>query len=121
MIGKKGAYYVPPTIKSYNCTETDGINEIGILKIKEGKILIRIAFVTFRDREEIVIFGAFDKPDLYKRRRKERSIRWSISLSGESKDTLRIILKKALALCHLVRRIQHHPGRRAFIETRRPG
>ncbi len=72
LIGKKGSYYVPPIIKSYKCRKIDGINEIGILKIKEGKILIRIAFVTFRDSEEIVLFDAFDKPDLYQKARKRK-------------------------------------------------
>lgn len=62
LAGKKGAYYAPPIIKSYNCAEINGINEIGILKIKEGKILIRIAFVTLKDKGEIVIFNAFEKP-----------------------------------------------------------
>ncbi len=69
---KKGYYYVPPIVKSYQCREIDGINEIGILKIKEGKNLVRIAFVTFKEKDEIVLFDAFDKPDLYQKAEKRK-------------------------------------------------
>ncbi|MDM8549938.1 hypothetical protein QUF72_07670 [Desulfobacterales bacterium HSG2] len=69
---KKGAYYVPPVIKSYKCREIRETNEIGILKIKEGKNLVRIAFLTFGDKDKIVIFDAFDKPDLYQKAKKRK-------------------------------------------------
>lgn len=70
IIERKGIYYIPPLVKSYNCRTIGGINEIGILKIKEGEILVRIGFVTFRDKQEIIIFDAFDKPDLYEKAKK---------------------------------------------------
>jgi len=67
---RKGVYYIPPLVKTYKCRKIGNINEIGILKIKEGNILIRIGFVTFGNKQEIIIFDAFDKPSLYEKAKK---------------------------------------------------
>ncbi len=70
LVERKGIYYIPPLMKSYKCRKIGDINEIGILKIKEGNVLVRIGFITFADRQEIIIFDAFDKPYLYEKAKK---------------------------------------------------
>lgn len=69
---KKGIYNSPPLVKAYKCPKVGDITEIGILKIKEGKILISVGFITFTDRDEIVIFDAFDKPVMYEKAKKRK-------------------------------------------------
>ncbi len=98
LVGKKGAYYAPPIIKSYNCSEINGINEIGILKIKEGKTLIRIAFVTLKDRGEIVLFNAIDKPDLYQKAQKRKVDKMIGKFIGEIEEYVADYLEKGRTL-----------------------
>jgi hypothetical protein len=40
------------------------------LKIKEGNVLVRIGFITFENKHEIIVFDAFDKPYLYEKAKK---------------------------------------------------
>lgn len=65
LLQNNGRYHLPPLAAQYRNTE------IGILKIKEGKSLVRIAFFT-RIGEEIILLGAFDKPNLYEKGKKKK-------------------------------------------------
>ncbi len=67
---RKGSYYIPPIVKHYRCANIDEIDKFGILKIKEGKNLIRIAFITYKDK--IIVFDAFDKPEKYEKKLKRK-------------------------------------------------
>ncbi len=54
----KGKYNLPPIIQKYKD------RSIGIIKIREGEKLVRIAFFTKRGNA-IILLGAMDKPRLY--------------------------------------------------------
>ncbi|MEN8216967.1 MAG: hypothetical protein ABFS56_11465 [Pseudomonadota bacterium] len=60
---------------SYNLSMTEQYKgrEIGILKIKEGKTLVRICFYTI-DGEEIILLGGFDKPNKYGNKAKGKNL-----------------------------------------------
>ncbi|MDM8535541.1 hypothetical protein QUF70_02170 [Desulfobacterales bacterium HSG17] len=72
LISIKGCYQYPPLVKSYKCRKIGDITEIGVLKIKEGNNLIRVGFITLIDRNEILIFDAFDKPASYEKAKKQQ-------------------------------------------------
>ena len=59
----KGKFNIPPLVQKYT-----GFN-IGILKIKEGKILIRISFFVYQDK--IIILDVIEKPKLYEKAKKK--------------------------------------------------
>jgi hypothetical protein len=68
LVDEKGSYHVPPYIEKY-------INrEIGILKIKLGRTLVRIAFYTHLTEEfnRIILLNAFEKPSSYEKVKKRR-------------------------------------------------
>jgi hypothetical protein len=65
LIDNNGIYNLPDKIQQY----VD--RSFGILKIKEGKALIRIAFVTIPN-ESVVLLNATDKPALYDKAKKLR-------------------------------------------------
>jgi len=67
LLEKQGRYHEPPYVKEYT-------NELGILKIKEGKTLVRITFYTHVTLEErkIVLLSVFEKPSLYEKSKKRK-------------------------------------------------
>ncbi len=65
IVDNKGKYDLPPLVEKYKN------REIGILKIKEGKTLIRIAFFTVIN-DKIILLDAFEKPSLYEKNQKKK-------------------------------------------------
>jgi len=67
LLEKQGHYHEPPYIKEYT-------NKLGILKIKEGKTLVRVTFYTHVTPEErkIVLLSVFEKPSLYEKSKKRK-------------------------------------------------
>jgi hypothetical protein len=63
LVENKGVYNLPDKTQQY----VD--RNLGILKIKEGYTLIRIAFMTIPDKE-IILLNATDKPALYEKAKK---------------------------------------------------
>ncbi|MEN8219029.1 MAG: hypothetical protein ABFS56_22190 [Pseudomonadota bacterium] len=75
----KGSYNLP-------MTEQYKGREIGILKIKEGKTLVRIGFYTILE-EKIILLGVFDKPNKYGNKAKGKGVNKMIQ---EALDTFEV-------------------------------
>ena len=65
LLENKGNYCLPPIVQKYKN------QNIGILKMKEGNYLVRVAFFTVIN-EMIVILDAFDKPRFYEKNQKRK-------------------------------------------------
>jgi hypothetical protein len=66
LLENQGNYYLPPIVEPYHG------RSVGILKIKEGHHLVRIAFMTQKP-SEIVLLDAIDKPSLYEKFKKQQT------------------------------------------------
>lgn len=68
LLEKQGSYYVPPYIEKYKD------RELGILKMRLGNNLVRVAFYTHvtEDFRKIVLLNVFEKPTLYEKSKKRK-------------------------------------------------
>ncbi len=68
LLERRGYYHAPPYIEEY----TD--RELGVLKIKIGKNLVRVTFYTHLSKEsrKIVLLNVFEKPALYEKSKKRK-------------------------------------------------
>lgn len=91
MLENQGNYYLPPIVEPYSG------RSVGILKVKEGYHLIRIAFVTQKPHQ-IVLLDAIDKPSLYEKFKKQHTDKMIQAFLDRTESYRLAYLKQPLSL-----------------------